>query len=126
MKISNKLIEDYRSKKITRAQLSKLTGLDGENIYGILWKRNIKIWDLKRKTLNEVNFERDIELYKKRKLTREDIATRHNIKLVSVNGRLYKKKIEFWDKRKKKTKTQTSKYFNWRELKNNIMSCYNK
>ncbi|WP_337871604.1 hypothetical protein [Ignavibacterium sp.] len=126
MKISNKLIEDYRSKKITRAQLSKLTGLDWENIYGILWKRNIKIWDLKRKTLDEKNFERDVELYKKRKLTRKDIADRHNIKMVTVAKRLYERRVEFWDKRKKKTKTQTSKYFNWRELKNNIMTCYNK
>lgn len=132
IRIPQSVIDDYTRKIINRDDIARSFNIIFPYVTGALKRRGIKVWDIKRRTSNEIEYL--VTLYKNKKLTREKIVEKFKINLNALNSALYDRGIDIWDrKRTKKTSregyknnTSRDKYFNWSKYKNHIMAYYNK
>ncbi|AFH47810.1 Hypothetical protein IALB_0096 [Ignavibacterium album JCM 16511] len=127
-KITPELIEKYAAKQINRDYIVEKTELSDSRVRAVLLRAGVKLWDLKNIRNNSTEYLNEIcQLYKKKKMTRAEICSKYNIPMDKLHAALYWRKIDVWDRmKKKKRKVKNSRYFDWREFKDHIFYTYNK
>ena len=107
------LLPEYLEQKITRDEIIKKLSLTKAELRNYLRRKNIKIWDFKKKRSNYKEFLSDARKYEKGKMTIMDIANKHNLSVGTVKNKLRELNIETYCK--KKLKESKGKYYNIKE-----------
>ncbi len=103
--VIEKLIEDYRRKKLNRKQICDKLRVPLKRINNWLYFRNIEIWDkiLAKRPENKI-VNKYVALYERKKITRKQIAAKLSLSVTHVNNWLYRRNIPIWDTIYKYTK----------------------
>ncbi len=98
-------MKKYAAKQINRDYIVEKTELSDSRVREVLLRAGVKLWDLKNIRNNSTEYLNEIcQLYKKKKMRREEICSKYNIPMDKLHAALYRRKIDVWDRMKKKKK----------------------
>lgn len=127
-KITPELIEKYAAKQINRDYIVEKTELSDSRVREVLLRAGVILWDLKNRIKYPPEYYNELcKIYKTKKMTRAEICSKYNIPMDKLHAALYWRKIDVWDRmKKKKRKVKNNRCYDWREFKDSIFYSYNK
>jgi len=116
------ILELYKNRIMSRDEIIDKYGINQRYLYRKIKKAGLQIWD---RHDHKIDKDTVIKIYKSKKMNRKQIAEKFKVKKSTIYKILRDNDIELWDKKSNKTENRESRYFNWNDYKNNIMSNYN-
>lgn len=134
-KISKELIERYIRQELDRRELAQKACCGKMTVERELERLGIRLWD--KKHTDKCIIAEYIDLYKQRKLTREQISKVYGIGMKRVYAVLKRNRVWMWDVRSapggsdkpaplRSRRVGSDRYFDWREYKGSLFYMYNR